>query len=105
MRIVSLLPSATDIVSSLGAGDELVGVSHSCGSQWSHLPVLTSTIVDTSKSSREIDEQVKTTAAPLYHLDVELLEALAPDVVVSQSLCDVCCFLGGCRAGGKAGEQ
>jgi len=95
MRIVTLLPSATDIVVSLGAGDELVGVSHSCDPEWRHLPILTSTIVDTSASSAEIDAQVKSAASPLYHLDVDLLEELKPDVVVSQSLCDVCAVSSG----------
>lgn len=95
MRIVSLLPSATDIVTALGAGGELVGVSHSCGDAGSGLPVLTSTRVDRTASSADIDAQVKTSAAPLYNLDIELLERLAPDVVVSQSLCDVCAVSSG----------
>jgi iron complex transport system substrate-binding protein len=95
MRIVSLLPSATDIIVSLGAKNELVGVSHSCSPEHSHLPTLTSTRVDTTVSSHEIDLQVKSAAGPLYDLDVELLEALAPDVIVSQSLCDVCAVSSG----------
>ena len=95
MRIVSLLPSATDIIVSLGAENELVGVSHSCSPAYSHLPTLTSTRVDTLASSDEIDHQVKSAAGPLYDLDVELLEALSPDVVVSQSLCDVCAVSSG----------
>lgn len=95
MRIVSLLPSATDIVAALGAGDELVGVSHSCSERWAHLPILTSTIIDHAASGREIDAQVKSTGGPLYQLNVALLERLAPDVVVSQSLCDVCAVSSG----------
>ena len=59
-RIVSLLPSATDILVALGAGAELVGVSHSCSGEWDHLPKLTSTWLDTGASAREIDTQVKT---------------------------------------------
>lgn len=90
MRIVSLLPSATDIIVALGAADELVGVSHSCGGTWDHLPRLTSTWVDTAASSAAIDAQVRAATRPLYELDVEILQQLAPDVVVSQSLCDVC---------------
>lgn len=90
MRIVSLLPSATDIVVALGAKEDLVGVSHSCGSHWSSLPRLTSTRIDTASGSALIDAQVKTSSDPLYDLDIETLERLAPDVVVSQSLCDVC---------------
>ncbi|MEO0419486.1 MAG: ABC transporter substrate-binding protein [Pseudomonadota bacterium] len=90
MRIVSLLPSATDIVVELGAGGELVGVSHSCSGDWDHLPKLTSTWIDTGASAAEIDRQVKTASQPLYQLDIEILERLAPNVVISQSLCDVC---------------
>jgi len=90
MRIVSLLPSATDIVVALGAQEELVGVSHSCGSQWSALPRLTSTRIDVARTSATIDAQVKTSSDPLYDLDIETLERLSPDVIVSQSLCDVC---------------
>lgn len=90
MRIVSLLPSATDIVVALGAGQSLVGVSHSCSGDWDHLPKLTRTWIDKGASSAEIDRQVKTATRPLYELDIETLEALAPDVVISQSLCDVC---------------
>lgn len=95
MRIVSLLPSATDIVVALGAAESLVGVSHSCGAAWSHLPSLTSTRINTKASSVEIDAQVKSAAEPLYDLDIERLEQLAPDVVVSQSLCDVCAVASG----------
>jgi iron complex transport system substrate-binding protein len=90
MRIVSLLPSATDIVVALGAQEELVGVSHSCGSQWSGLPRLTSTRIDVTSASSAIDTQVKTSNEPLYDLDIEMLERLSPDVIVSQSLYDVC---------------
>lgn len=89
-RIVSLLPSATDILVALGAGAELVGVSHSCSGEWDHLPKLTSTWLDTGASAREIDTQVKTASQPLYRLDIEMLDRLTPDVIVSQSLCDVC---------------
>ena len=90
MQIVSLLPSATDIVVALGAANNLVGVSHSCSGEWDHLPKLTSTWIDTKASAAEIDRQVSTATRPLYELDIATLERLAPDVVVSQSLCDVC---------------
>lgn len=90
MRIVSLLPSATDIVVGLGADAELVGVSHSCGASWNHLPALTRTWVDSSASSASINAEVVNATKPLYELDISLLEQLAPDVVISQSLCDVC---------------
>ena len=90
MRVVSLLPSATDIVVALGAEEDLVGVSHSCGARWAHLPRLTSTRIDVNASSAAIDAEVKGSSEPLYDLDIETLERLAPDVVISQSLCDVC---------------
>jgi len=90
MRIVSLLPSATDIVLALGAGSKLVGVSHSCSGEWGHLPTLTSTWIDTKASAAQIDWQVSNATRPLYQLDIAMLEQLKPDVVISQSLCDVC---------------
>ena len=89
-RVVSLLPSATDIMTALGAGDLLVGVSHSCDGDWAHLPVLTSTLIDKNAPASDIDVQVKNSTAPLYELDIARLEALAPDIVISQDLCDVC---------------
>ena len=90
MRIVSLLPSATDIIVALGAAEHLVGVSHSCSGDWAHLPKLTRTWLDVGASSAAIDQQVSEADQPLYQLDIETLERLTPDVVVSQSLCDVC---------------
>ena len=95
MRIVTLLPSATDIVLALGAEASLVGVSPSCTDVSAALPRLTSTRVDNRAPSAEIDAQVKAASEPLYDLDVEQLERLAPDVVVSQSLCDVCAVASG----------
>ena len=89
-RVVSLLPSATDIMAALGAGDLLVGVSHSCDGDWGHLPVLTSTLIDKNALADDIDAQVKNSSGPLYELDIARLEALAPDIVISQDLCDVC---------------
>ena len=94
MRIVSLLPSATDILVALGAGDDIVGVSHSCGDQWT-VPKLTSTWIDKTASSAEIDQQVQQATQPLYQLDIATLEKLAPDIVVSQSLCEVCAIPSG----------
>ncbi|MEM1197548.1 MAG: cobalamin-binding protein, partial [Pseudomonadota bacterium] len=71
-------------------GDDLVGVSHSCSGEWDHLPKLTSTWIDTSASAAAIDDQVTSASRPLYQLDIATLERLQPDVVISQSLCDVC---------------
>ena len=95
MRIVTLLPSATDIVLALGGEAALVGVSHSCTGASPLLPRLTSTRVNPAAPSAEIDAQVKDASQPLYDLDVSRLERLAPDVVVSQSLCDVCAVASG----------
>ena len=95
MRIVSLLPSATEIVCALGLGDQLVGVTHECDHPQSvqSLPRVTRTVIPADAASCEIDrlvsEQLKTTKA-LYQLDLPLLKELRPDVIVTQSLCDVC---------------
>ena len=95
MRIVSLLPSATEIVCSLGLEENLVGVTHECDYPPSvaSLPKVTRTLIPSSASSAEIDrlvrEQLQTTKA-LYSLDAPLLESLVPDLIVTQALCDVC---------------
>lgn len=95
MRIVSLLPSATEIVCALGLGDQLVGVTHECDHPQSvqSLPRVTRTLIPVDVASCEIDrlvsEQLNTTKA-LYQLDLPLLKELRPDVIVTQSLCDVC---------------
>ncbi len=95
MRIVSLLPSATEIICSLGLEDQLVGVTHEC--DWppsvAKLPRVTHTLIPRDASSREIDTLVrerlsKNTA--LYSLDMPALERLKPDLLVTQALCDVC---------------
>lgn len=95
MRIASLLPSATEIVCALGLREHLVGISHSCDypAGLEGLPVLTRTAVPVTASSREIDQFVRRYlggANSLYQLDLARLEAIQPDLVVSQRLCDVC---------------
>lgn len=95
MRIVTLLPSATEIVCALGLEDQLVGVSHSCNFPESvgKLPVMTSTHVPYTESSEIIDAYVRdhlTGHEALYDLDLDKLRAARPDFVVSQTLCDVC---------------
>ncbi|MDX1404192.1 MAG: ABC transporter substrate-binding protein [Woeseiaceae bacterium] len=92
---MTLLPSATEIVCALGLQDYLVGVSHSCNypPAVANLPAMTSTRVPGDRSSKEIDDYVRghlTSNSALYDLDLAALEAAAPDVVVSQALCDVC---------------
>jgi iron complex transport system substrate-binding protein len=95
MRIVSLLPSATEIICALGLEDQLVGVTHECDYPPSvrRLPKVTHTLIPTEASSGEIDrlvrERLKTNQA-LYSLDLPALEELRPDLIVTQALCDVC---------------
>ncbi len=95
MRIVSLLPSATEIVCELGLGEHLVGVTHECDFPEfvKALPKVTRTLIPTDASSGEIDrlvrEQRKSQQA-LYALDLPVLETLRPDLIVTQALCGVC---------------
>lgn len=95
MRIVSLLPSATEIVCMLGLEERLVGVTHECDFPESvrQLPKVTRPLIPTDASSGEIDrlvvERVRGGAA-LYTLDRNTLASLRPDLIVTQSLCGVC---------------
>ncbi|MFC4591187.1 cobalamin-binding protein [Sphaerisporangium corydalis] len=97
MRIVSLLPAATDIVAVLGLAGDLVGRTHEC--DWppeavASVPVVTRAGFSSDRmSSREISDAVGGAShqgSSLYTLDVERLAELAPDVVLTQDLCDVC---------------
>jgi iron complex transport system substrate-binding protein len=96
MRIVSLLPSATEIVFALGLGDELVGVTHEC--DWppeaTQIPAVTRSTHDLAeRSSREIDRLVGEAVhggSSLYELDEAALEAAQPDLILTQELCAVC---------------
>lgn len=96
VRIVSLLPSATETVHFLGLWDQLVGVS--ADSDWpaevATLPVLNTVAFDPALlSSREIDAaagQSGHRGASLYHVDAELLRSLHPDLILTQELCEVC---------------
>lgn len=96
MRIVSLLPSATEIVYALGLGEQLVGVSHACDypPEATLKPAVTSSVLaDASLSSREIDARVaeqQGSAVGTYSLDVERLAELRPDLILTQGLCAVC---------------
>jgi iron complex transport system substrate-binding protein len=95
VRIVSLLPAATEIVCALGLRDGLVARSHECDhpEDVRPLPALTRARVDSSLPSAELDEQVRRIVAerlPIYMLDEARLAALAPDVVVTQEACEVC---------------
>ncbi|HEV3025181.1 MAG TPA: cobalamin-binding protein [Pirellulales bacterium] len=95
MKIVSLLPSATEIVCVLGLRDQLVGVTHEC--DWPpsvrELSKVTRTLIPTEVSSAQVDALVRErlqTGQALYTLDMPVLERLAPDLIVTQALCDVC---------------
>lgn len=95
MKVVSLLPAATEIVCALGLRDQLVARSHECDfpAGVEELPALTRARVDSSLASAAIDEQVRKVVAsrlPIYTLDEVTLAALRPDVVVTQEACEVC---------------
>jgi iron complex transport system substrate-binding protein len=95
MRIVSLLPSATEILFSIGAGSEVVGVTHECDYPPGalRLPKLTTASGPPLETSAEIDRHVRSAVhagSSLYHLDDALLERLEPDLIVTQELCAVC---------------
>ena len=95
MRIVSLLPSATEIVCALGLEANLVGVTHECDYPpfVTDLPKVTRTLIPHDAASADIDALVRErleTALALYSLDMPMLEALRPDLLVTQALCDVC---------------
>lgn len=95
MRIISLLPSATEIVAALNLTDQLVGITHECDfpAEVVGLPVVTRTRLSASSSSADIDEQVRNQLADseaLYTLDESAVADLRPDLIVTQTLCDVC---------------
>jgi iron complex transport system substrate-binding protein len=95
MRVVSLLPAATEIVAALGAGGALVGVSHECDypPEVRRLPRVTRARIDVGGSSAAIDRavtQAKQAGEPAIEVDVDLVARLRPDVIIGQSVCDVC---------------
>jgi len=95
MRVCTLFPAATEIVFALGFGDSLVGASHECNypAAASKLPSVTSSKVPAGLSSAEIDRVVTAIlqdGGSLYGLDTALLDRLAPDLIITQALCEVC---------------
>ena len=95
IRIVTLLPAATEIVCALGLRESLFGRSHECDfpADVAGLPALTRARVDSALPSERLDQEVRRILAdrlPLYMLDSARLAALAPDVVVTQEACEVC---------------
>lgn len=94
-RVVSLLPSATEIVSILGCGDQLVGRSHECDHPpgVEELPVVSRPRVGMPELPGEIDRTIRdlvSDALGVYEVDDEVLAELQPDVVVTQDVCEVC---------------
>lgn len=95
MNIVSLLPSATEMICLLGLRDQLVGVTHECDFPpgVGGLPKVTRTQIPALAKSGEIDRLVREqlqTQRSLYAIEIETLAALEPDLIVTQGLCDVC---------------
>jgi iron complex transport system substrate-binding protein len=93
--VVSLIASATEIVCALGCEDQLVGRSHECDYPASvlRLPVCTAPRFDVHGTSADIDRRVRDTlreSLSVYRVDVEALKRLRPDVIVTQSQCEVC---------------
>jgi iron complex transport system substrate-binding protein len=94
-RIVTLIASATEIVSALGFEEQLVGRSHECDYPPSieTLPACSEPKLDTNGSSREIDDRVRAIAGEalsVYRVHTDILERLKPDVIVTQDHCEVC---------------
>ena len=95
-RIVSFLPSATEMVCALGLADQLVGVTHECDypEEVKHKPVVVRSAIPTEKMSpKEIDVAVSDrirSGASLYLVEEELIQKLAPDLILTQNLCQVC---------------
>src|SRR5947209_1811710 len=95
MRIVSLLPSATEILFAIGAGDQVVGVTHECDfpEEATSRPALTSSLLPHELDAAGIDRHVRARVhegSSLYGLDDATLAALEPDLIVTQELCAVC---------------
>ncbi len=105
MRIISLLASATEMVAALGCLDQMVGRSHECDypPEVRLLPVVSTVRIDINASSAEIDAQVKQMAQnkhepedpalkalSIYAIDIDRLQELRPDVIFTQTQCEVC---------------
>lgn len=94
-RIISLLPSSTEIICALGCAERLVGRSHECDypPDVARLPICTSPKFDPDGTSYQIDQRVKAIlqeATSVYRLDADQLDELAQDLLVTQSHCEVC---------------
>lgn len=100
MKICSLLPSATEIICSLGLVDELAGRTHECDypQEVASKPVVVTSKIDTSKmSTREVHDAVTSYLSRgegIYRINENLLREIEPDLLVTQDLCDVCAVSG-----------
>jgi len=95
MRVVSLVPAATEMASALGALEDLVAVTHDCDfpPEVRALPRVTSATIPVGATSREIDTLVREAASrgeSTFHLDAGALRDAAPEVILGQTLCAVC---------------
>jgi iron complex transport system substrate-binding protein len=99
MRIASLLPAATEIVTALGAADRLVAVSFECAEEArERCPVVVDTAIPPGLPPAEIDAWVRDRVArdlPMYELDRSALAELEPDLILTQDLCRVCALPAG----------
>src|SRR5689334_19390950 len=105
MRIVSLLASATEMIAELGCLDQLVGRSHECDypPEIESLPIVSTVQININTSSSQIDAQIKhlaqqqptiqgnaLKALSIYAINLDLLKALHPDIIFTQTQCEVC---------------
>ncbi|MBK93891.1 MAG: hypothetical protein CMP33_06855 [Rickettsiales bacterium] len=95
MKIVSLIPSSTEIVDFLGMSKNLIGVSHECDNPLlvKDLPILTRSKIKINQNSLNIDKDIKKIlhlGLSVYNVKTELLKNLNPDVIITQSQCSVC---------------
>lgn len=105
MRIVSLLACATEMIAELGCLDQLVARSHECDypPEVLHLPLVSTVQINVDTTSRQIDAQIKQLAhtkdtvqndaikaLSIYAIDIELLQNLQPDIIFTQTQCEVC---------------
>jgi len=100
MRVMTLLPAATEMVAALGSADQLVGISHECDfpPTLGAIPRVTATPIDPARSSAAIDAEVRAlrqAGRAVIAVDAALLRRLAPDLIVTQELCEVCAVADG----------
>ncbi len=98
MRVVSLLPSATEIVATLGGMESVVGVTHCCDfpAEVESRVRVTRTAIDAEAAPDVVNAQVReitTSGAPLYSLEEDRIRALQPDLILTQALCEVCAVM------------